>query len=163
MIGNLQTNKVNQVIGRVGLIHSVGSARLAKSVSSRCVARGISSDVLIETNVSGEPSKSGLSPLEVEEAFDELVALPGISVLGLMTMAPAGDPDAARRTFSGLRELAERLRVMSGLPLEVLSMGMSDDFEIAVEEGATLVRLGRTVFSTGYQHVNDSRQHAPRR
>ena len=150
MIGNLQKNKINQVIGRVRLIHSISSAHLAEAVSTRCEARGIVADVLLETNVSGERSKSGFSPDELRAAIEGVLALPGISVRGLMTMAPAGDPDAARRTFSGLRELAEELRGRTGLALETLSCGMSDDFEIAVEEGSTLVRLGRCVFDRGY-------------
>lgn len=151
MIGNLQKNKINQVIGRVRLIHSISSAHLAEAVSTRCEARGIVADVLLETNVSGERSKSGFSPDELRAAVEEVVALPGIRVRGLMTMAPAGDADAARATFSGLRELACELRGRTGLPLDVLSCGMSDDFEIAVEEGSTLVRLGRCVFDPGYK------------
>ena len=150
MIGNLQKNKINQVIGRVRLIHSISSAHLAEAVSTRCVARGLVADVLLEVNVSGEASKSGFSPEELRPEAEKLVALPGIAVRGLMTMAPARDADAARRTFSGLRELAVELRGRTGLALETLSCGMSDDFEIAVEEGSTLVRLGRCVFDQGY-------------
>lgn len=150
MIGNLQKNKVNQVIGRVALIHSISSTHLAEAVSTRCEARGIVADVLLEANVSGEASKSGFSPEGLLAAAEDVAALPGIRVLGLMTMAPAGDADAARRTFSGLRELAGELRARTGLALETLSCGMSDDFEIAVEEGSTLVRLGRCVFDQGY-------------
>lgn len=150
MIGNLQKNKINQVIGRVRLIHSISSGHLAEAVSTRCEARGIVADVLLETNVSGERSKSGFSPDELRASVEGILGLPGISVRGLMTMAPAGDADAARRTFSGLRELAEELRLRTGLPLRTLSCGMSDDFEIAVEEGSTLVRLGRCVFDRGY-------------
>lgn len=150
MIGNLQKNKINQVIGRVELIHSISSAHLAEAVSTRCEARGIVTDVLLEVNVSGERSKSGLTPDEARASAEGIAALPGIRVRGLMTMAPAGDPDAARRTFSGLRELAGELRGRTGLALETLSCGMSDDFEIAIEEGSTLVRLGRCVFDQGY-------------
>lgn len=150
MIGNLQKNKINQVIGRVRLIHSISSAHLAEAVSTRCAARGIVADVLLEANVSGEASKSGFSPEELRAAAEKIVALPGISVRGLMTMAPAHDADAARRTFSGLRELAGELRARTGLALPTLSCGMSDDFGIAVEEGSTLVRLGRCVFDPGY-------------
>ena len=150
MIGNLQKNKINQVIGRVRLIHSISSAHLAEAVSTRCEARGIVADVLLETNVSGERSKSGFSPDELRSEIEGVLALPGIRADGLMTMAPAGDADAARRTFSGLRELAGELRGRTGLALRRLSCGMSDDFEIAVEEGSTLVRLGRCVFDRGY-------------
>ena len=107
-------------------------------------------DVLLEVNVSGEASKSGLSPDEARSGAEAMAALPGIRMVGLMTMAPAGDADAARRTFSGLRELACELRARTGLSLETLSCGMSDDFEVAVEEGSTLVRLGRCVFDQGY-------------
>ena len=136
MIGNLQTNKINQVIGRVGLIHSISS--------------GIVSDVLLEVNVSGEESKSGFAPAEVTQAIDGLLGLPGIRVRGLMTMAPAHDADAARRTFSGLRELRDELSARSGRSLATLSAGMSDDFQVAIEEGSTIVRLGRTLFSPDY-------------
>lgn len=150
MIGNLQTNKVNMVIGNVSLIHSVSSTHLAEAISKRSVARGIRSRVLLEVNVSGEESKSGFTSDGATTALDALLSLPGIDVRGLMTMAPRDDPDAARRTFSGLRELRDALRGSHGLPLDVLSCGMSDDFESAVEEGSTLVRLGRTVFDPSY-------------
>lgn len=150
MIGNLQKNKINQVVGCVTLIHSISSAHLAEAVSKRSVTHGVTSDVLLEINVSGEETKSGFSPAEVREALDGIVALPGIRLCGLMSMAPAHDADEARRTFSGLRSLAEDLRVRTGLPLEELSCGMSDDYPIAVEEGSTIVRLGRTVFDPNY-------------
>ena len=150
MIGNLQTNKINQVIGRVGLIHSISSGHLAEAVSKRSVAHGIVSDVLLEVNVSGEESKSGFAPAEVTQALDGQLGLPGIRVRGLMTMAPAHDADAARRTFSGLRELRDELSARSGRSLATLSAGMSDDFQVAIEEGSTIVRLGRTLFSPDY-------------
>ena len=151
MIGNLQKNKINQVLGNVRLIHSVSSPHLAEAISKRAEARGITAPVLLEVNVSGEGSKSGFVPHEVLAAAEDLVKLGGISVEGVMTMAPAHDADAARKTFSGLRELRDELRVVTGLPLDVLSCGMSDDFGIAVEEGSTLVRLGRIVFDQGYK------------
>ncbi len=151
MIGNLQTNKINQVIGKVSLIHSVSSVHLAQSISKRAAVRGLRCDVLLEVNVSGEKSKAGFSPEELRGAMDQLMGLDGIAVRGLMTMAPAHDADGTRRTFCGLRELAEVLRADTGLGLEVLSSGMSDDFHIAIEEGSTLVRLGRIVFDPGYE------------
>ena len=151
MIGNLQTNKINQVIGRVELVHSISSPHLAEAVSRRSEARGIVTRALVEVNVSGEESKSGLSPDDARASLDDLLALPGISLEGLMTMAPANDADAARRAFSGLRELRDDLRLRSGRELAVLSCGMSDDFQIAVEEGSTLVRLGRTVFDPSHE------------
>ena len=149
-IGNLQKNKINQVIGKCRLIHSISSADLARQVSERAERDGLLVDVLLEANVSGEQSKSGFSPDELRAAAEEVCDLPGIRVHGLMTMAPKADPDCARRTFCGLRELRDELSSRMGMPLETLSCGMSDDFDIAVEEGSTLVRLGRTVFSPDY-------------
>ena len=151
MIGNLQTNKVNQVIGIAHLVHSVSSLHLAEAISKRAVARETAVRALLEVNVSGEQSKGGFSPAEVVAQLDQLLALPGLSLEGLMTMAPAHDDAAARRTFSGLRELRDDLRERCGLPLETLSCGMSDDFGIAVEEGSTLVRLGRVTFDPSYR------------
>lgn len=150
MIGNLQKNKINQVIGKVELLHSVSSAELARAVSMRCEARDLTQAFLMEVNVSGEASKSGFSPEEARACAEELASLPGMALTGLMAMAPRGDLDAARRSFSGLRDLACELRLRTGLGLPVLSCGMSDDFEIAVEEGSTLVRLGRVAFDAGY-------------
>lgn len=151
LIGNLQKNKINQVIGRVELLHSVSSLELAEAVSKRCCARGIVQPALVEVNVLGEQSKSGFSPQEAREAAEALAALPGIRLEGLMAMAPRDDADAARRTFSGARELAGELRGRTGLALDVLSCGMSDDFTIAIEEGSTLVRLGRVAFDPAYE------------
>ena len=150
-IGNLQKNKINQVIGRVELLHSVSSLELAEAVSKRCCARGIVQPALVEVNVLGEQSKSGFSPQEAREAAEALAALPGIRLEGLMAMAPRDDADAARRTFSGARELAGELRGRTGLALDVLSCGMSDDFAIAIEEGSMLVRLGRVAFDPAYE------------
>ena len=151
MIGNLQTNKINQVLGRARLIHSISSVHLAEAVSKRAERARLQVPVLLECNVSGEESKSGFSPDEVRAQAEALCGLGGIELEGLMTMAPAHDPSRARATFSGLRELAGDLRARTGLALPTLSCGMSDDFEIAVEEGATLIRLGRIVFSASYQ------------
>lgn len=150
LIGNLQKNKINQVVGKVGLIHSINSADLARQVSERSERHDLVSDVLLEVNVSDEASKSGFSPDELRACVEDVLACPGIRVRGLMTMAPKADPDCARRTFSGLRELAVELRGRTGLALDVLSCGMSDDFEIAIEEGSTLVRLGRVAFDPAY-------------
>ena len=150
MIGNLQTNKINQVIGCAHLVHSVSSLHLAEAISKRAVARDASVRILLEVNVSGEASKSGFTPEEARESLQQVLELPALELQGLMTMAPAHDPSAARATFSGLRELRDTLRGDSGLPLDVLSCGMSDDFGIAVEEGSTLIRLGRVVFDPAY-------------
>ena len=129
---------------------SVLSAARTAILMREVDARGITVPALLEVNVSGEESKSGFSPDEARESVEDVLSLPGLDLRGLMTMAPAGDPDMARRTFSGLRELAEDLRMRTGLALDVLSCGMSDDYGIAVEEGSTLVRLGRIVFDPAY-------------
>lgn len=156
MIGNLQTNKINAVLGRSSLIHSIGSLHLAQAVSSRARRRidagelDAPADVLIEVNVSGEESKSGFAPVEVRAAMGELMELSGIRVRGLMTMAPRGDEDIARRTFRGLRELRDELEREHGVALPELSCGMSEDFEVALEEGSTIVRLGRVVFDPSF-------------
>ena len=150
MIGNLQVNKINQVLGNVRLIHSVSSVHLAEAISKRAQVRDMVASVLVEVNVSGEESKSGLSPKEAKAEFEALLGLPGIDVCGLMTMAPKGDAARARSTFAGLHELRDDLAGEYGVPLEVLSCGMSDDFQIAIEEGSTLVRLGRCVFDPSY-------------
>ena len=154
MIGHLQTNKINAVLGSAELIHSVSSLHLAQAISSRAVRKIEAGElsgpqrVLIEVNVSGEESKGGFSPDEVRDAAGELAELEGICVQGLMTMAPRGNKDVARRTFAGLRELRDELEAThSDLSLPELSCGMSEDFEPALEEGSTLVRLGRVVFS----------------
>lgn len=152
MIGNLQTNKINQVLGRATLIHSISSVHLAEAVSMRAQRSQLRVPVLLECNISGEDSKSGFAPDELRAALDQLMELAGIDIEGLMTMAPAHNPDAARATFSGLRELAVDVRQRTGLSLPTLSCGMSDDFKIAIEEGSTLIRLGRVVFSPDYSY-----------
>lgn len=153
MIGNLQKNKINQVLGNAELVHSVSSVHLAEAIARRAALQGRVVRCLLEVNVSGEASKSGLSDAEVRPAANEIMELEGIALEGLMTMAPANDLDAARRTFGGLRELCEELRTLTGLGLPVLSCGMSGDFEVAIEEGATLVRLGRIVFDPTFKSV----------
>ena len=149
MIGNLQENKINRVLeDRPALIHSIASPELAAAVSKRAQARGMVQPVLLEANVSGEESKSGMAPQVVREQFSAIAALEGIKVRGLMTMAPQGDPAVAERTFEGLRLLLEGLRAEAADPasLTELSMGMSEDFWEAVGQGATIVRLGRVAF-----------------
>lgn len=151
MIGNLQKNKINQVLGNATLVHSVSSAGLAQAISRRAEQRGVDVRCLLEVNVSGEQTKSGFSPDAVYACIENLLDLPGMTIEGLMTMAPAGDPSAARASFCGLREVRDAIVERTGWQLPVLSCGMSDDFEIAVEEGSTLVRLGRIVFDPAYE------------
>lgn len=158
MIGNLQTNKINAVLGRAACIHSISSAHLAEAVASRASRRieagelAAPQPVLLEVNVSGEASKSGFAPDELREAFPALLGLAGIRIAGLMTMAPRGDARTAHRTFAGLRELRDELSAAyPSADLAELSCGMSEDFEAAIEEGSTLVRLGRVVFDPAFE------------
>lgn len=150
MIGNLQRNKINKVIDKAGLIHSVSSGHLAEAISMRAASRDVTAHCLLEVNVSGEETKSGMAPNQAKRVAEQVMELPNMKLEGLMTMAPAYDASAARGSFNGLRELCEELRCSTGLPLPVLSCGMSGDFEIAVEEGSTLVRLGRVVFDPSF-------------
>jgi pyridoxal phosphate enzyme (YggS family) len=145
-IGHLQTNKVRSVVGAATLIHSVDRFGLAEAISRRARSQGWVQRVLVEVNVSGESSKGGVEPARAGALAEEISALDGLEVGGFMTMAPYSEsPEASRPYFSDLRDLAERLRHQ--LPsAEHLSMGMSGDFEVAVEEGATIVRVGTAVF-----------------
>jgi pyridoxal phosphate enzyme (YggS family) len=142
LIGTLQRNKVSRVVGAVRLIHSVDSLRLLQAIDARARALGISQEVLLQINVSGEESKHGFAPEELPEVLEAAQPLSGVRVTGLMTMAPLGDPDAARPYFRRLRELSQ------DVGLDRLSMGMSDDFEVAIEEGATLIRVGSALFGS---------------
>lgn len=147
-IGTLQTNKVKDVVGRAHLIHSVDSMRLLREIDHRAGISGIVQPVLIQVNVSGEESKHGFTPLEVHDALVEVAGLPNVSVRGLMTMAPFGDLERARDVFRTLRELRDSLRELrlDGVSLDELSMGMTNDYSVAIEEGATIVRIGRALF-----------------
>jgi hypothetical protein len=146
LIGHLQRNKAKLAAGRFALIHSLDSVRLADALESAATAAGIVQEVLVEVNVAREPQKSGVLPEEAPDLVRHAATLDHLRLRGLMTMAPY-TPDSAvqRRAFRQLRELRDRLAT-SDLDLGVLSMGMSGDFEIAVEEGATMVRLGTVLF-----------------
>ncbi len=145
-IGHLQRNKVKYVIDKVAMIHSVDSLSLAREISKRAERLDRVMPALVEVNVSGEKSKHGLVPDDVRSFLEEVKDLPGIRFQGLMTMAPyVEDPEQTRPVFRALRELQETL-LSQGYQLEVLSMGMTNDFEVAVEEGATHVRVGTAIF-----------------
>ena len=145
LIGHLQRNKVRQ-IDAFHLVHSMDSARLADAVASHGTARGRPVEVLAQLNVSGEETKGGYQPSMFVQEADRLRELSGIVVRGVMTMAPFGADDATLRSvFAGARRCAEVLRA-AGHPATELSMGMSGDYEVAVEEGATLIRLGTVLF-----------------
>jgi pyridoxal phosphate enzyme (YggS family) len=144
-IGHLQTNKVKYIVPKFSWIHSVDSVPLAESISARCLAVNRVLNCLVQVNVSGEQSKFGMSPDQVIPFIKRTLGLPGIQWRGLMTMAPKlEDAGQTRKLFRQLRELRVRAAEQLGLQdFDELSMGMSDDFEVAVEEGATMVRVGR--------------------
>lgn len=151
LIGHLQRNKAKSVLGRVALIHSIDSWRLAERLSELAPSDSKVNRIplLCEVNVSGEASKDGFTIANLCADWDQLLGLPGVEIRGLMTMAPlAHDPNEARPVFAKLRQLRDELRARS--PIEVtlseLSMGMSGDFEVAIQEGATLIRVGSRLF-----------------
>lgn len=147
LIGHLQRNKLERTVPLVSLIHSVDSERLLLALDAFGKSRNEPVSVLLEVNCSREEAKGGFRPEDVPALGDKLPALAGLRVDGLMTMAPHhDDPQKCRPTFVELRELRDALRTRTGLELPHLSMGMSNDFEIAVEEGATFVRIGSTLF-----------------
>jgi PLP dependent protein len=148
-IGTLQKNKVRKAIGRFALIHSVDSPELARKIASCSEEKGVVTPILLQANTSGEVTKSGRSSEEWKREFTELLPLPGITIEGLMTMAPlVDDATIIRRCFAELRRLREDMISISGkkIPMHHLSMGMSQDFTLAIEEGATLVRIGTAIF-----------------
>ena len=148
-IGHLQRNKVRFVANAYVLVHSLDRLPLALELDKWARRSGRQQDCLVQVNVSGEPNKSGVAPNELLPLLREVAALPGIRVLGLMTMAPvAPDPEMVRPVFRRLRELAAEVQAeqLPGVRMDYLSMGMSDDFRVAVEEGATHVRIGRALF-----------------
>ncbi len=158
MIGHVQSRKAKQVVPLFQVVHSVDSVRLAARLSGLCAEEGARLPVLLQMNVSGEESKYGIAAERWAEDGDqrrsllatvaEIIALPGLEVQGLMTMAPiVSDPEQVRPVFAALRNLRDELAgIYPDVNWHHLSMGMSDDFEVAVEEGATLVRLGRAIF-----------------
>ncbi len=149
MIGHLQRNKVKPVLPRTVLIHSVDSLRLLERISVLAAELSLRPRVLLEVNVSGEASKDGLMDTELIAQWDAIQAVPNVDVAGLMTMAPlTSDSSVARRVFRSLRQLRDELatRAATHIKLTELSMGMSGDFAVAIEEGATLVRIGSRLF-----------------
>jgi pyridoxal phosphate enzyme (YggS family) len=144
-IGQLQRNKAKQVARVASVIHSVDRADLVSELDRRAGAMSRKIDVLVEVNVAGEATKSGCAPEEAGAVLDAIAKAPNLRAVGLMTMAPFFDePELARPTFAELRALQGKLGGASALP--ELSMGMSHDFEVAIEEGATLVRVGTAIF-----------------
>ena len=147
-IGHLQSNKAGKVVGSFDCVQSVDTLHVAQALNRHAGEKSIRLPVLLQVNVSGEASKEGMSLAEAPEVARQIIALPHIEVQGLMTIAPlVTDPEEARPVFRGLRSLRDQLR--SKLPLcswQHLSMGMTDDYRIAITEGATIVRIGRAIF-----------------
>ena len=148
-VGALQTKKAKGVVGLFDLIHSVDRLKLAQALEQAAAKQGLLQDILIQVNLAGEETKSGVNPEGAAGLLREIVRLPHLRVAGFMTMPPwFDDPERVRPYFRLLRELRDRLRALkiTDSPLSELSMGMTGDFEAAVEEGATLVRVGTAVF-----------------
>ena len=149
MIGHLQRNKVKYIIDKATLIHSVDSLRLAREISMEAVKRQIRADILLEVNIAGETSKFGLLPEDTPGLAREISLLPAIRIQGLMTVAPlAANPEDNRQYFARLRQLSVDIgrKNIDNVNMNVLSMGMTGDYMVAVEEGATIVRVGTGIF-----------------
>lgn len=149
MIGHLQKNKVKYLMDRAVMIHSVDNEDLARVISREAVKAGRVMPVLIEVNVAGEETKFGVSPGETEKLIRKIAPLPGIKVCGLMTIAPyTEDPETNRPFFRQLRELSVDIKNKSidNVSMDQLSMGMTGDYEVAIEEGATMIRVGTGIF-----------------
>ena len=146
LVGHLQRNKAKHVVGRFALIHSADSVELAEELDKRAATHGAKQRVLLQVNVAGEAQKSGCAPADAPRLAHRLAAQPHLALEGLMTIAPfTDDQDVQRRTFRELRVLRDALQE-EGLWLPTLSMGMSADYGVAVEEGATAIRLGTVLF-----------------
>ncbi|MFT5234444.1 MAG: pyridoxal phosphate enzyme (YggS family) [Candidatus Krumholzibacteriia bacterium] len=146
-IGHLQRNKANKATGQFKLIHGVDSLALAAKISQQAVAQGQSQSLLLEVNISGEAQKNGLLPESALDIAKEVSEMPHLELCGLMGMAARGVADVTLgKTFGKLRRLCEDIRQETGLPLPELSMGMSGDYEVAIAEGATTVRVGSAIF-----------------
>jgi hypothetical protein len=150
MIGSLQRNKVRRGIELIHLIHSVENMKLAETIHEEAMRAERVVDVLVQVNVSGEARKHGMNSRAVKPVLEQMQTMAGLELRGLMTMAPAtADPETARPVFEGLRELFEEIRQegLAGPRFNLLSMGMSSDFEVAIECGSNVVRVGSAIFS----------------
>lgn len=156
MIGHLQRNKVKYIVDKVCLIHSVDSLRLAEEISKEALKKNVEVDILIEVNVAMEESKYGVAPSEAPSLAAQIALLPGIHVKGLMTIAPyVGNPEENRQYFAQLKQLSVDISAknIDNVTMDILSMGMTGDYEVAVSEGASLVRVGTGIF--GERHYSE--------
>ena len=153
MIGHVQRRKAPRLVGMADLVHSIDSVRLAERLSNAASDAGRVVDVLVQVNTSGEESKAGFQGNAIKDDVSRVLALPGLTVRGLMTMAPfTSDEPLLRHTFAGVRTLHEELQAFGGYCGDYLSMGMSNDFEIAIEEGSTMIRIGTALFGKRRGH-----------
>ena len=149
MIGHLQTNKVKQIVDKAYLIHSVDSYHLAETISKEAVKKGVSCDILVEVNVADEESKFGLMLDEVYDLIVSISKLPSINIKGLMTVAPyVTNPEDNRDVFRKLKQLSVDINMKNihNVSMDILSMGMSGDYQVAIEEGASYIRVGTSIF-----------------
>ena len=147
LIGHLQTNKVKLAVGNFDLIHSVDSVKLAEAISKEAAERGITQKILIQVNIAKEESKFGFTKEEVLDCFGQMLLLPSVKIEGLMNIAPLSqDENYLRFLFGEMKQLKDKLSLEHKVQLKELSMGMSNDFRIAAEEGSTMIRLGRILF-----------------
>ena len=149
MIGHLQRNKVHQVMGKAVLIHSVDSLRLAEQIETEAAKKDMVADILLEVNVAKEESKFGMMPEEVPEMVEQISAFSHLQIEGLMTIAPfVDDPEKNRPVFQKLYQLSVDIKKknIDNVNMSVLSMGMTGDYQVAVEEGATMIRVGTGIF-----------------
>lgn len=156
LIGHLQRNKVKYIVDKACLIHSVDSVRLAEEISKEAVKKQVIADILVQINVAEEDTKFGLTMKEAEETILQIAKLANIHICGLMTIAPFVDnPEDNRRHFKKLRQLSVDIRDknIDNIDMGLLSMGMTGDYEVAIEEGATLVRVGTGIFGERSYHV----------
>lgn len=154
MIGHLQTNKVKYIIDKVSCIHSVESLKLAKEISKEACKKKIIVPILIEVNIGNEESKFGISPINVIEFIEQVSILPGVKIEGLMTVAPyVENAEQNRELFAHMKQLSVDINMknIDNVNMNVLSMGMSGDYEVAIQEGATHVRVGTGIFGERYQ------------
>ncbi len=149
MIGHLQTNKVKYIVGRTALIHSVDSLHLAQEIEKQAAKRDVISDILVEVNIAEEESKFGIHKEETVELVRQIAALPHVHIRGLMTIAPyVENPEDNRMYFRGIHQLSVDIAAQNidNVDMDVLSMGMTGDYMVAIEEGATMVRVGTGIF-----------------
>lgn len=157
MIGHLQRNKVKYIVGTVSLVHSVDSLRLAEEISSQAVKKSLCQDILVEVNIAQEESKFGISKEETFQLVENISKLPNIHICGLMTIAPfVENPEENRIYFRKMRDLSVDIahKNIDNVDMDILSMGMTGDYMVAIEEGATMVRVGTGIFGErNYQIV----------